>query len=525
MQTPENDTPGTQTSGTNISYWLHSEKAPSFNALHQNIETDTLIIGAGIAGITTAYCLVNAGKKVVIIEDGLPCSGETGRTTAHIANALDDFYTDIEKMHGEENSRLAAESHTAAINFIEKTISRENIVCDFERLNGYLFLHPSDNIRTLQDELKASTKAGIATELIGHVPEMKNETSPALRFPFQAQFHPLKYCYALLERIVQRGGQVFTKTRAEEVKENEVTANGYTIKANNIVVATNTPINNRFTIHTKQHAYRSYAIAALLPKNSVEKALWWDTGDHNSTWTSLPYHYVRTQAYTDEHDLLICGGEDHKTGQADAENISYDERYQRLETWARQRFSQMGEVIYRWSGQVMEPVDSLAFIGKNPGDDHIYIITGDSGNGITHGTIGGMLVADLIQGIDNPWKKLYDPARISIKATGDFLKEAGNMAVQYADFLKPGDVESTKLLANCEGAVITVGIKKVAAYRDENGKLNTYTAICPHLGCVVQWNAEEKSFDCPCHGSRFTTGGVVINGPALGDLQPIKISE
>ncbi|MBA2250519.1 MAG: FAD-dependent oxidoreductase [Chitinophagaceae bacterium] len=514
-----------ETSGSNISVWIDTAQAREFAPLQENIEVDTVIIGAGIAGITTAYCLTQAGKKVAVIEDGLPCSGETGRTTAHIVNALDDFYSELEKIHGKDNAKLAAESHTAAIDFVERTVEKEGIECEFTRLSGYLFLHPSDKIKTLQDEHAASNKAGIKTELVDKVPGISYEQGPALMFPDQAQFHPLKYLFALLERIVEKGGKVFTHTHAEEIKEGLVIANGFSIKANNIVVATNTPINNLFTIHTKQHAYRTYVIAALVPKGKVEKALWWDTGDHDSKWVSIPYTYVRTQAYDDTHDLLIAGGQDHKTGQADAEDISQDERYKNLEDWARLRFPIMTEVVYKWSGQVIEPVDSLAFIGRNPGDNNIYIITGDSGNGMTHGTIGGMLVSDLIMGINNPWRKLYDPARISIKATGDFLKEAGNMAAQYADYLKAGDIKSVKDLAPNEGAILNVGLHKVAAYRSTSGTLNAYTAICPHLGCVLQWNADETSFDCPCHGSRFTNEGVVINGPALSDLKRYEIKE
>lgn len=514
-----------ETSGSNISVWIDTVQAPDFAPLQQNIEVDTVVIGAGIAGITTAYCLTQAGRQVVLIEDGLPCSGETGRTTAHIVNALDDFYSDLEKMHGEDNSKLAAESHTAAINFVERTVAKEGIDCDFTRLTGYLFLHPSDKIKTLQDEHEATNRAGIKTDLIDKVPGISYEQGPALMYPTQAQFHPLKYLYALLKRIVEQGSKVYAHTHAEEIKEGLVTANGFSIKANNIVVATNTPINNLFTIHTKQHAYRTYVIAALVPKGKVEQALWWDTGDQDSKWVSIPYTYVRTQAYDDIHDLLIAGGQDHKTGQADAEDISQDKRYSNLEDWARLRFPMITEVIYKWSGQVMEPVDSLAFIGRNPGDNHIYIITGDSGNGMTHGTIGGMLISDLILGIDNSWRKLYDPARISMKATGDFLKEAGNMAAQYADYLKSGDIKSVKELSPNEGAVLNVGLHKVAAYRSADGTLNAYTAICPHLGCVLQWNADETSFDCPCHGSRFTNEGVVINGPALSDLKRYEIKD
>lgn len=519
------NTSGNITSGANISFWIDSAMQPDFEALSSDIQTDILIVGGGIAGLTTAYYLVKAGKQVVLIEDGLPGSGETGRTTAHIANALDDRYTDIEGIHGEENAKLAAESHTAAIIAIEKIVQEENIDCAFMRLNGYLFLHPTDKEKTLTDEHIATRKAGIETELLSNVPGIAYERGSSLMFPSQAQFHPMKYLYGLVQYITNNGGKIYTKTHAEEFKKNTVVANGFTIKANHIVVATNTPVNDLFTEHTKQHPYRTYVIGALLPKDSVQQALWWDTGDQESKWITQPYHYARLQKYNDENDLLIVGGEDHKTGQADTEDISQDERYERLKEWSKLRFPEIKEVVYYWSGQVMEPVDSLAFIGRNPGDENVYIITGDSGNGMTHGTIGGILVSDLILDKKNPWEKLYDPARISLKATGDFLKEAGNMAAQYADYFKAGDIKSQKELGADEGAVINVGLHKVAVYKNGEGVTNAYTAICPHLKCVLQWNADERTFDCPCHGSRFTNEGVVINGPALTNLKRFDIKE
>lgn len=512
--------PGEKTSGTHSTVWLDTISQQKFETLSSNVETDVLIIGGGIAGISTAYCLVKAGKKIILIEDGLLYSGETGRTTAHIVNALDDRYSELIKMHGKEHARLIADSHSAAIDFIDRTARVLQTDCDFTRLNGYLFLHNNDTQKTLNDELEATHEAGLNTTMLDHVPGIPAEKGSCLQFPAQAQFHPLKYLSGLVQYISENGGTIYTHTHAESFKEREVKANGFSIIANHVVVATNSPINNIFTHHTKQHAYRTYVIGALVPAGAYQQALWWDTGDPDSKWIINPYHYVRLQAYSQQYDLLIVGGEDHKTGQEDDENLTAEERYQRLEKWARQRFDKIKDIAYQWSGQVLEPVDSLAFIGKNPGDEHTYVITGESGNGMTYGTIGGMLVSDLILGNENPWTHLYDPGRITLKATGDFLKEAGNMALQYGDFLKGGDVKSTNELANGTGAIMNEGLHKIAVYKDEQGAVHAYTAVCPHLGCVVQWNHDEKSFDCPCHGSRFTCEGKVINGPALSDLAP-----
>lgn len=516
---------GIATSGNNNSFWINSVEPVKFTSLESDLETDILIIGGGISGMSTAYNLLRAGRQVVLVEDGYIGSGETGRTTAHIVNALDERYFELEKLYGKEKVKLIAESHTAAIDYIEKIVKDENIDCDFIRLDGYLFLHPSDDYKSIEDELKATHEAGIQTVLLNEVPGILTEKGSCIQFPKQAQFHPLKYLKGLADAITSMGGNIYTETHVDDFDKKEVTANGFKIKANHIVVATNTPINDLVKIHTKQHAYRSYVIAATIPNHVLSPSLWWDTGDQHSKWVTKPYHYVRTQKYNQQYDLLICGGQDHKTGQIDAEDIAQEERYAALEDWLIKRFPYVQEIVLRWSGQVMESVDSLAFIGRNPGDENVYIATGDSGNGMTHGTIAGMLISDIINNNPNQWEDIYDPARISLKATRDFLKEMGNVVVQYADHLKPGDVDSVKDIRINEGAVITIGLKKVAVFRNNEGALQAYSAICPHLGCVLQWNPDEKSFDCPCHGSRFTCLGKVVNGPSISDLKEIEVND
>lgn len=518
---PENS--GIETSGENQSFWLDSTEQLKFEKLSQDITADVAVIGAGISGITTAYCLAKSGKSVVVIEDGNVGSGETGRTTAHIVNALDDFYHEIEKYHGEEGAKYAAESHTAAIDFIERVVFEENIDCDFRRLNGYLFLHPTDKKKTLEDELDATNRYGIKTEMLEGTPGIPLEDGPCLKFPNQAQFHVMKYLNGLTRAFIALGGRVFTETRATDIKEGEVKANGYMVKAERVVVATNTPVNDRFAIHTKQAPYRSYVIGAKIKKEFIEPGLWWDTGDHESKWITMPYNYVRTHDLDDQYYLLIHGGADHKTGQADAENIPEEKRYAKLEEWLRKRFPHAEDIIYKWSGQVMEPVDVMAYIGKNPGDEKVYIVTGDSGNGMTHGTIAGILLTDMINCRKNPWEKLYSPSRITLKVTQDWIVENANVGQQFADWLMPGDIKKIEELNPGEGAILNSDLKKVAVYRNENGEVHSYTAVCPHLGCVLQWNKDEKSFDCPCHGSRFTCEGKVINGPASTNLERVEL--
>src|SRR2546430_10701909 len=272
--------------------------------------------------------LSDEGRSVVVIDDGSIASGETSRTTAHLVNALDDRYSDLERLHGEKGARLAAASHTAAISRIEAIVAREKIACDFERLDGYLFAPPGESTDVLEKELTAAHRAGLKeVKRVERAPLEHFDTGPCLRFPQQAQFHPLRYLDALSKAIEEKGGLVFNKTHAEEFKGGPpcqvTTSKGPAISCASIVVATNSPVNDWVAIHTKQAAYRSYVIGLRVPRGSVTKALYWDTSD--------PFHYVRLQKEL-KHEVLLVGGEDHKTGQAD----DAEERFGRLEAWTRE---------------------------------------------------------------------------------------------------------------------------------------------------------------------------------------------
>jgi glycine/D-amino acid oxidase-like deaminating enzyme/nitrite reductase/ring-hydroxylating ferredoxin subunit len=500
--------------GRTQSVWMATADMPSEPPLPGDVATDVCVVGAGIAGLTTAYRLAKAGQRVVVVDDGQTAGGETCRTTAHLVNALDDRYYELERLHGADGARLAAESHTAAIDEIERIVREESIDCDFARLDGYLFVPPGGDVTQLDKELEAVHRAGLAgITRVERAPLTTFDTGPALRFPRQAQFHVLKYLQSVVRAAKELGVRIHNQTHAHEFHGGagaRVVTDRGVINARALVVATNTPVNDRVTIHTKQAAYRTFVVGARVPRGSVPQVLLWDTPD--------PYHYVRIQPSGDgvnAHDVLIVGGEDHKTGQAD----DADARFARLEAWTRERFPQVEAFDYRWSGQVMEPVDGLAFIGRNPADDsNVYIATGDSGNGMTHGTIAGMLIADLIMGRDNPWTRLYDPARITLKAGGAFAKENVNVAVQYTDLVTPGEVDDVNQIAPGHGAIVRRGATKVAVARALDGTLHERSAVCTHLGCVVQWNSTEQTWDCPCHGSRFGLDGHVLNGPAIGPL-------
>lgn len=491
--------------------WAPLETAPP---LIEDLRADVVVVGAGIAGISTAYLLARAGQSVIVLDSGPIGGGMTARTTAHLSAALDDRYEALIRLRGLDQARLAAESHVSAIDLIEQIQHAERIECDFARVSGFLFCAPGDDPEILVREIDAARRVGLRdVDWVDHAPIKGVDTGRALRFGRMGRFHPLKYLAGLVRAIRRDGGRFFT-ARAVAVTGNDravvETDGGRRITARAAVVATNSPINDKVSIHTKQAPYRTYVVAAPVPRGSVVDALYWDTPD--------PYHYVRLQPGEDR-DVLIVGGEDHKTGQAD----DMEARFARLEVWTRERFPDVGDFAWRWSGQVMEPVDYVGFVGRNPGDaPNIYVATGDSGMGITHGTIAGMIISDLILGRESRWAKLYDPARVTAKASGEFVSENLNVAAQFAGYVTGGDVSSLRGLRSGEGAVVRRGLRKVAVYRDDDGTLHEHSAICTHLGCIVTWNPLEGCWDCPCHGSQFAPDGTPINGPAFKPLASVE---
>jgi glycine/D-amino acid oxidase-like deaminating enzyme/nitrite reductase/ring-hydroxylating ferredoxin subunit len=493
------------------SVWMGHTKLES-GPLAADTRADICVIGAGIAGMSTAYMLMKKGKRIVVIDDGPVGFGMTARTTAHLMSAIDDRYYELERLHGEDGAQLAAASHRAAIDAIEAIVAHEGIECDFARLDGYLFLPPGGDPEELVHEYGAALRAGIeGLEWVDRAPLPDFDTGRCLRFPRQGQLHPLKYLNGLARALQRNGCAIHTGVHATEVHDGDkphvVTSAGHRIDCDAVVVATNTPFNDRFAIHTKQAPYMTYVVGLRVPRGTVANALFWDTLED--------YHYVRLNATDGE--VLIVGGEDHKTGQAD----DAQRRWDALELWARERFPMAREVLHRWSGQVMETVDGLAYIGRNPGDRNVYVATGDSGMGMTHGTIAGIILADLIHGVAVAWADLYDPGRITMKATPDYVRENANVAWQYRDWLRSGDIESSEQIAPGQGAVVRRGVHMIAAYRDPEGELHEMSAACTHLGCVVRWNSGEHTWDCKCHGSRFDARGQVIVGPAVQPLRAL----
>jgi glycine/D-amino acid oxidase-like deaminating enzyme/nitrite reductase/ring-hydroxylating ferredoxin subunit len=494
--------------------WLEDFELPSYEPLDRDLEVDVCIVGAGVAGLSIAYELALRGRNVAVLDRAGLASGATSRSTAHLGPVLDVGYAELERLHGSEGARLAAESHAAAVDRIERTVAVEGIRCGFERAPGYLFAPPEESGEILEREIEAARRAGLVAEMVPRAPLAGFDTGRAIRFPGQAQIDPARYAAGLAHAIARRRGRVHGGTQALTIEGGEraiiATAEGPIVRASTVVVATNAPVNNLVSLHAKQAPYRTYVLAAGIPKGSVPRGLYWDA--------SSPRHYVRIDPSREEQDVLVVGGEDHKTGH----EAHPEERWRTLEAWVRSRFPEADRIGARWSGQIMQSCDGLAFIGKNPMDaENVLVVTGDSGSGVTHGAIAGMLLADLAVGRTNPWRELYDPSRVTLRASAELIKQNLDVVQQYTGWLDVGDARDEEEVPSGSGAVVRRGVHMLAVYRDGRGALHRCRAACPHLGGIVRWNEAEKSWDCPCHGSRFDPFGKVVRGPANADLEPV----
>lgn len=503
LQLPESTTP----------LWIATSPATNLQPLQRDLEVDVAVIGAGITGVTAALLLKRAGKRVALIEKNRIVTGETGHTTAHLTEVTDAGAAEIMRDFGKEKARLVYASTREALMCIAELIETERIQCGFRRVPAYIYTEREEDIDWLREEADAAAQMGIDCVFTREVP-LPFPTKAAVTYRNQAQFHPREYLLPLARLIEGNGCVVFEQTQVTNIKDGEpcvVETSRGQVRCAAVVVAANVPISNRMAIHTKLAAYRTYAIASRVEPAAAVEGLFWDTDD--------PYHYTRSQT-TSDGTFLIIGGEDHKTGQQN----DTDEPYQRLLDYARSRFG-IRSVDYRWSGQIIEPVDGLPYIGRNSFSKNVYVATGYSGVGMTNGTLAAMILSDLILGRENRYVDLYDPTRLKVGALKDFISENLDYpSYLVSDRLTSHDVEAGSLeaIGRGDGAIVKLEGKKVAAYRDEAGEIRKLSTICTHLGCSVRWNSAEKSWDCPCHGSRFSTSGEVLNGPAVASLQKIE---
>lgn len=497
------------------SFWMEKEPL-DFAPLRESLRVDVAVVGAGIAGLSAAYELLRRGRSVAVFDRGPVARGMSARTTAHLTSSCDDLFTELIKKRGEDVAKAYYESQLAAVERIETIANEEGIACDFTWMDGYLWAASEDDEKTLDEELEACRAVGLhgAEKLAkSSFPGLSNHA--CLRFPRQGRFHPLLYLDGLAESIGRRGGRIFADTAVTSVDESSGSVSitvigGLTIEAQAAVIATNSPIVSAGAVHSKQAPYRTYAIAADIEDASrIEDVLYWDTEE--------PYHYVRFHPNGGGY-VLIAGGEDHKTGT----KSDMAERLARLEGWARERFPRMGEVRWRWSGQVMEPIDFAGFIGKAPGAERTFIATGDSGQGITSGVLAGMMLGEAVTSGSSRWAKAYDPARKPVSAAAQFVSENVSAIKELAGHVTPGEIKGADELGPGEGGLLRSGLSKLAVSRKEDGRLNERSASCTHLGCTVHWNPFEQCWDCPCHGSHFAPDGAVLNAPALKPLADAK---
>lgn len=496
------------------SIWMDLGPPVEASNLPSDVSCDVVVVGAGIAGLSSAYELARFGYSVTVIDRGVIGGGMTARTTAHLASSLDDYYSELIKVHGEETAQRYHEGQVAAINRIEAICKEECIEADFTRLDGFLVPASLEHEYDLEKEFDACRRIGVDVAWTDAPPIPAQTPGRSIRFANQGRFHPMKYMAGLARCITERGGRLYAETAyvSHESSGDRVlihTAAGQTIDAAHVVFATNSPVNDRVALHTKEVPYRTYALAGKVPKGSVPDALVWDTLEY--------YHYVRIQPASEDQDYLIVGGEDHRAG----EETDMERRLAAIEKWARERYPTLGEVEYRWSGQVLEPIDFMPFTGRNPGDSNIYVHTGDSGQGITNGVLASLIIPPLICGQDSHFAETVRPDRqpIGMPALAEFASGQAGAIRNLAEHLGPSEVGSVEEIPPGCGAILRHGsIKKLAVYRDDAGQLSAHSAVCTHVGCIVHWNPFEKCWDCPCHGSQFSVGGEVLNGPALQSL-------
>jgi glycine/D-amino acid oxidase-like deaminating enzyme/nitrite reductase/ring-hydroxylating ferredoxin subunit len=500
------------------SYWADSSSFPRFPAFKNELEVDVAIVGAGITGITAAYLFKKAGYRVALIERGR-CGGfDTSNTTAHVTCVTDSRLSDLVSKFGKKSAKSIWDGGNAAFTQMEENVTAEKIKCEFVRVPGYYHLSdgPTEKKETdlLVREVVLANELGFPAQYVESVPLVKR---PGIEFAGQAKFHPLKYLSALLRTIPGNGCHVFENSEVSEIESEAMTVKigDHTVRCSYVVLATHNPLMGKSSLisatlfQTKLFLYTSYAIGARIPEGGAPAASFWDTDN--------PYHYLRVDKRRG-YDYAIFGGEDHKTGQKDDTR----EPYQRLEKALLEKIPD-AKIDHHWSGQVIETPDGLPYIGETAKNQ--FVATGFAGNGMTFGTLGAMMAVDSFLQKPNPWAKIFHVRRKHLLVgAGKYLKENKDYpALILQKWMGAGTDESIGKIKRNEGEVLKYRGQKVAVFRDARGKLFLHSPVCPHMQCIVRWNGVEKTWDCPCHGSRFTSTGEVLSGPAENGLERIEV--
>lgn len=489
------------------SLWQGTAGETSFPALSQRMEADVLIVGGGITGLMAAMLLSKGGKRVAVLEAMGVGSGTTGSSTGNLHALPDQNLYTIRESWGKETAAAVAQSRMEALDLVERTVAEFAIDCDFARRPHYLFPAEPPQTEQVLAEHAAAVEAGLDATLVGEVP-LPFLVGRALRVEGQAQFHPLRFVQQLARGIASEGCRIFENSPALEIDEKDLVARtaGGEVRAAAVILASHTPKGFNL-VQTELGPYREYAVAGRLRSGSFPAGIYWTMEE--------PSHSIRFFGHGGD-TYLVAIGEKHKTGHHDG-SVDY---FGRVEDFARSRFD-LDAVAYRWSAQNYRPADSLPYIGRTAASDRVFIATGFGTNGLLYGPLAAMILSDGILGRPNRWEPVYRAMRFTpAKGGGKFIKENVDVAVQYVkDYLTHAEKEKLRDVLPGEGRVAELEGKRVAVHRDEQGGWSAVSPVCTHLGCVVHWNGWEKSWDCPCHGSRFRPDGTVIEGPALKPLE------
>jgi len=496
-------------SGKHTSVWMDTTKDTSYPPLSKESEFDVVVIGAGIAGLNTAFRLKSEGKKVAVIDRGKIASSVSGHTTAHISSAHSLIYDRLSVDFG-ERAKIYADANQYAISEYERIIKQKSINCDFKRVDTYIFIEDEKRKAEYENEYNAALKFELPVTWVNEAP-LPFKNYGAIKYSNQAQFHPRKYLQSLAKLIDGQGSVILENTKAIDIKEDKdsieiITENG-NLRAKNAVMTTHSPFLIRGNYFLKVEQYSSYVLGVYL-KKELTRALF-DSSDH----------YIRTFD-TKEGQLVIIGGEDHKVGQ----EKSTLERYEVLEQWVRD-YLPVKRIAYQWCTQDNYSPEEVPLIGPyGAGYKRLFVATGFKGWGMTHGMVTSKIITDCILKKDNPWLELYSPDRkTSLRTKFWGLQMNVNTAqATITGVIKKVPERNIENIKEGNGKVILTQDKKMAVYKDTDGMTHAVSAKCTHMGCIVGWNNAEQSWDCPCHGSRYTQDGKVIYGPALKNLEPYK---
>ena len=497
------------------SYWIESAPAPAHPVLSSDVDADVAVVGAGIAGVCTAWELARAGRRVALLESDRVVAGTTGHTSAKLTSLHTLRYADIRNAFGADAARDYAQSQQGAVERVDEVARELGIDCELERIPAYTFVESDDGVAAIEREVDAARDAGLPATFVTES-GLPFPIAGAIRVDDQAVFHPRKYLLGLLDDFAARGGRVFEHSRVVGLDEGEpctlTTEAGHTVTARDVVVATHYPVFDRALLFARLVPHREPVVAAEIPADQDPHGAYL-TPEHNT-------RSVRTSPYGDGRRLLVVTGDGFTPGEADIA-----ERYEALADWTRARFPG-ARIAYRWAAQDNGTPDRISFIGPfHPGAKHVHVATGFGGWGMTNGVLAGQLLSRLILGDRPAWAGLYDPRRLHpLREAGPMLAAQAKVARHFVgDRVRSSPVSSVAGIEPGGGAVLRVGGERCAVYRDADGAYQAVSATCSHLGCIVRFDADGPAWECPCHGSRFATDGSVLHGPATRPLDPADV--